>query len=380
MKITGFTVWLVEGTPGPKFLNRDGLGNSHSDIPLGSKPRDAIIRMETDEGFEGGYETRRGDSVIDLIRRRYHEFIGENPLLTEKLWHQMWEIDRVEEIHMRSFCILDILCWDVKSQKAGLPIYQLLGGNDPVVPAYASTVTWPTMDEYEHHIKKARDLGFTAFKLHGWGGVKDDIKLSENLRKWVGPDAVLMFDGSGAWDYVDALEVGKAVQDLGFFWYEEPMREFHLGSYTKLCEKLDIPVLAAETSDGIHWNMATWIEARALDMTRVTTFNKGGFTGSMKIAQLSDSFGMRTQVHGRGLPNAQLCAAIRNNDFYEQWIINDQWIDNLKNLGPIAVVDGKLTVSDEPGLGFTYDWEHLDAVALNKVEITASGVWEKWTS
>ena len=151
--------------------------------------------------------------------------------------------------------MLDILCWDVKSQHAKMPIYQMLGGDDRVVPAYASTVTWPTMEEYERYIKMSRDLGFKAFKLHAWGDVKRDIELSANLRKWVGADADLMFDGSAGWDYVNALEFGKAIQDLGFLWYEEPMREFHLGAYTKLCEKLDIPILAAETSDGVH---GTW--------------------------------------------------------------------------------------------------------------------------
>lgn len=95
-----------------------------------------------------------------LVRRRYHEFIGENPLLTERLWRKIWEIDRVEEIHMRALGMLDVLCWDVKSQHAKMPIYQLLGGDDRVVPAYASTVTWPTMAEYEHYIKKCRDIGF----------------------------------------------------------------------------------------------------------------------------------------------------------------------------------------------------------------------------
>jgi L-alanine-DL-glutamate epimerase-like enolase superfamily enzyme len=63
-------------------------------------------------------------AVIDLVRRRYHEFIGENPLLTERLWRKIWEIDRVEEIHMRALGLLDVLCWDVKSQHARMPIYQ----------------------------------------------------------------------------------------------------------------------------------------------------------------------------------------------------------------------------------------------------------------
>ena len=234
MQITGFTAWLVEADPGPRFIWRNGLPGSHGDIPRGARPRKAVIRMETDAGLAGAVEMNRGDAVIDLVRRRYHEFIGESPLLTERIWNLMWEIDRVEEIHMRSLGMLDILCWDVKSQQARMPIYQMLGGNDRVVPAYASTVTWPTMGEYERYIKMSRDLGFTAFKLHAWGDVKRDIELSTNLRKWVGPDADLMFDGSAGWDYVESLEFGKAIQDHGFLLYEEQKREIYQGANSKL--------------------------------------------------------------------------------------------------------------------------------------------------
>lgn len=370
MRITGFTAWLVDADPGPKFIWRNGLSGPHGDIRPGTRPRKAVIRMETDAGLFGSIEIGRGDSVFDLVQRRYHNFIGENPLLTERMWHLMWEIDRIEEIHMRALGLFDQLCWDVKSQAANMPIYQMLGGNDPKVPAYASTVTWPTLDEYERYIKLSRDVGFTAFKLHAWGDVKRDIELSTKLREWVGPDADLMFDGSAGWDYVDALEVGLALQDLGFLWYEEPMREFYLGAYAKLCEKLTLPVLAAETSDGVHWNMASWIEARALDMTRVSTFYKGGFTGAMKIAHMSESFGMRAQVHGMGLENAQLCAAIANNDYYEQLVINEEQIKGLSKLGPLAITDGYLNVSAEPGIGHRFDWEELDRTARAKVEIT----------
>ena len=286
------------------------------------------------------------------------------------IWHQVWEVDRVEELNIRALGILDVLCWDVKSQKSGMPIYQMLGGHDRKVPAYASTVTWPTLEEYERYIKMCRDVGFKAFKLHAWGDVERDKELSIALREWVGPDADLMFDGSAGWDYVDALEVGRVLQDQGFLWYEEPMREFYLGAYAKLREKLDIPILAAETSDGVHWNMATWIENKALDMTRISTVMKGGFTGSMKVAHTSESFGMRAQVHGGGRENAQLCAAIANNDYYEQLVINEEQIKGLDKLGDLSIVDGILTVSDEPGLGHQFDLDEVDRTALDKIHVT----------
>ncbi|MEP6445496.1 MAG: hypothetical protein ABJ034_11535, partial [Hyphomicrobiales bacterium] len=151
MKITGFTVWIAPADRGPKFIWRNGIPGSHGDIPRGSEPMKAVLRMETDAGVFGAMEVGSGVAIADLVRRRYHEFIGDDPRLTEKLWIKMWEIDRIEEINLRALVLLDILAWDVKSQAAKMPIYQMLGGFDTKVQAYASTVTWPTMDEYERY-------------------------------------------------------------------------------------------------------------------------------------------------------------------------------------------------------------------------------------
>ena len=367
MKISKFTCWVTEGHKGPQVVWRHGLPTAHGGFPKGEAPRMASILMETDCGASGFICVDMGDAVFDVVRRRFAHFIGANPLLTEDMWHRVWEVDRVEEFHIRHLGQLDVLCWDLKSKQSGMPIHQMLGGARATIPAYASTATWADLATYERNIKRCRDIGFTAYKLHAWGDVAEDIELIRALRRWVGPNAPLMFDGSAGWDYVDSLKVGKVLQDEGYLWYEEPMREFHIGSYARLVENLDIPILAAETSDGCHWNAASWIEASALDMTRINTVLKGGFTGSMKIAHLSDGFGMRAQVHGMGLENAQLCGAVRNNDYYEQIIFDEDHITTLDKQGAISIIDGSLHVSKEPGVGYHYDLDELDANALNKV-------------
>ncbi|WP_136661269.1 enolase C-terminal domain-like protein [Nitratireductor sp. XY-223] len=368
-KIAKFTCWVHEAPRQPQIIWRFGLPTAHGGLPEGEGPRLASILMETESGESGFITVEMGDAVYDVVRRRFAHFVGENPMMTEALWTRVWEVDRMEEFHQRQLGLIDMLCWDLKSKVAGLPLHVLLGGAKTSIPAYASTATWKDLATYERNIKTCRDVGFGAYKLHAWGLIKDDIALIRALRRWVGPDAPLMFDGSAGWDYADALVVGKALQDEGYLWYEEPMREFHLGSYAKLADKLDIPILAAETSDGVHWNAASWIEARALDMTRISFHFKGGFTGSMKIAQLSDSFGMRAQVHGMGLENAQLCGAIENNDFYEQIIYDETHIHRLSDQGAISIVDGRLNISSEPGIGHLFEREKLDATAIAKTVV-----------
>ena len=366
MKITDIRCYVTEAPyEGEKFRWRKGLPGSGDGTPHGEPQRSATLRMDTDEGITGIFKTGRGDAVASLVKRRFKPLIGENPLNTEQLWHLIWEIDRLEEMQLHAMSLIDMLAWDIKSKKAGLPLYQLLGGVTDHVPAYASTVTWDTMEEYERHIKECMDVGFTAFKLHAWGDAKEDALLCCNLRRWTGPDAVLMFDASAGWDYTTSLWFGRRLEEQGFYWYEEPMREFELRSYTKLCNDLDIPILACETSDGAHFNAATWIQDGALDMMRTNPDMKAGLTGALKIAHLAECHGMKAQVHGMGAGQAHLCGAIRNNDYYEQLVWSSQQIRGFANSSNfMPIVGGMLAVPTAPGLGFTADWDWLEKTAL----------------
>jgi L-alanine-DL-glutamate epimerase-like enolase superfamily enzyme len=365
MRITDIRCYVIEDEhPQYPFRWRKGLPGSGDGTAGNDTPRSAILRMDTDEGITGCLKVNDGETVASLTRRRFKSLIGEDVLLTERLWTRVWEIDRIEELNVRHLGLIDQLAWDIKARKAALPLYRMLGGNDNRVPAYASTVTWDTMDEYERHIKECIDEGFTAFKLHAWGDAKADATLSRNLRKWTGDDAVLLFDGSAGWDLVTSLWFGHVLEDCGFYWYEEPMREFDLGSYAKLCDDLNIPVLAAETSDGCHWNAATWIKFNALDMMRTSTAFKGGITGALKVAHLAEAHGMKAQVHGMGFGNAQICGAVPNNDYYEQLVISTEQIRNLRRMNELPVIGGVLTVPEQPGMGFEADWAWLEQRAL----------------
>jgi L-alanine-DL-glutamate epimerase-like enolase superfamily enzyme len=365
MRITDIRCYVIaDEHPAVPFRWRKGLPGSGDGTSLDQAPKSAILRMDTDEGIAGCVKIGDGEGVASLTRRRLKPLIGEDPLLTERLWTRIWEIDRIEEMHMGHLGLIDLLAWDIKSRKAGLPLYQLIGGNDPKVPVYASTVTWDTMDEYERHIKECADEGFAAFKLHAWGDEREDARLCRNLRKWTGDDAVLMFDGSAGWDLDTSLRFGRVLEEAGFHWYEEPMREFNLTAYCKLADGLDVPVLAAETSDGVHWNAATWIDMGALDMMRTSSFYKGGITGAMKIAHLAEAHAMKAQVHGMGMANAHICAAIPNNDFYEQLVYSSEHIKSLRGRAELPIDGGYITVPDAPGLGLDYDWAALDAAAL----------------
>src|SRR6185503_3377002 len=146
------------------------------------------------------------------------------------------------------------------------------------------TVTRETTEDYLRLADRCMDRGYKAMKLHVWGDAQEDIRLVRALRRHVGPKIELMLDGSGAYSLEDSIRLGRAMEDEDYLWLEEPMREFNLYAYEKLCSVLDISILAAETTDGCHFNAGEWIRHGACDRVRTSWLFKGGFTGALKVA------------------------------------------------------------------------------------------------
>jgi L-alanine-DL-glutamate epimerase-like enolase superfamily enzyme len=314
MKITAVDVEVTE-RPGPVYRWRDGIPGGD-----GRQVR-AKLTIRTDEGIEGVAYSGRGVIVQDLVNRRLREeLIGQDPLMKEYLWHRVWEVDRIEEFPIYFLGLADIALWDITAKAANLPLYKLIGGFRERIPAYASTATFGSIEEYLDVADQCLEYGFRAIKLHAWGRARDDAKLGQALRAHVGPEIDLMYDGSAGFDFVDALYLGRALEEAGFLWYEEPMREFSIDAYRRLASDLAIPLLSGETSDGVHFNIADFIAFNAADIVRTSTGLRGGVTGALRIAHLAEAHHMRAEVHGGGLPNLHLCCAIPNTTYYESLV------------------------------------------------------------
>ncbi|MEV0408819.1 enolase C-terminal domain-like protein [Actinoallomurus sp. NPDC050550] len=342
MRITDVTLELVDLPAQPPFRWRTGLPGSEGPVTGG------ILRIHTDTGMTGEAHTRRGLIVADLIERRIRQdLLGHDPLWRELLWQRMWELDRIEEFPIYALGLVDIALWDLAGKAAGLPVHRLLGTYRDAIPAYASTVTFSCVEEYLDIADQCLEAGYTAIKLHAWGDPRADAELCHKLRAHVGDAVPLMYDGSAGFDLMDAVYVGRALSEAGYTWYEEPMREFNVTAYRWLAERVTIPLLLAETSDGAHLNVADFIKADAAGCVRTSAQYKGGITGAMRIAHLADSFQLRAEVHGPGIVNAHLCMAIPNTTYYESLVYANPVIRE-----PAVGPDGMLRAPTAPGIGY----------------------------
>ena len=319
MRITDVECFTVFA-PGarPPFDWRAGLHGSPVDGDI------AVLRIRTDEGVDGvAIVPRPGSapvvaSAVDRVLR--DELVGADPLQREWLWHRIWEIDRTEELSIDVLPVVDKALWDLAGRLYNAPTWEVLGGFRREIPAYASTSTFGTTEEYLDVATQSLELGYPAIKLHAWGDARRDAKLCTALREHVGDDIPLMYDGSAGFDLADAVYVGDALSDAGYLWYEEPMREFSITAYKWLAERVRVPLNVGETSDGAHMNTADFIASGCATFVRTSTELRGGFTGAMRTAHLADAFRLRAEPHGPTLYARHLCMAISNCTYYESLV------------------------------------------------------------
>ncbi len=131
-----------------------------------------------------------------------------------------------------------------------------------------------------------------------------------------------MLDSTWSYRYHDAVRVGRAIERLGFLWFEDPLNEEDIYSYVKLRQKLDIPIMATEYPAGDIGTYAVWLTERATDYLRGDIPVKGGLTTMLKTAHLAQAFHMNYEVHHGGnsannMAQLHFACAIPNTTYFE---------------------------------------------------------------
>jgi L-alanine-DL-glutamate epimerase-like enolase superfamily enzyme len=175
-----------------------------------------------------------------------------------------------------------------------------------------------------------------------------------------------MLDSTWSYQYPDALKVGRAIEQLGYHWYEDPLADDDLYSYVKLRQKLDIPILATEYSPGGFTAYGPWITSQATDFLRGDVAVKGGITALIKSAHLAEAFHMNYEVHHGGnslnnVANLHVIMAIKNCEYFEV-ILPDgaQKYGLTKDIDVDAAGSIQISQFNRPGLGAEIDFDLIE--------------------
>ncbi len=269
---------------------------------------------------------------------------------------------------------IDNCCWDILGKAAGLPVYRLLGAYRDKVRAYASSQHLKTVDDFVADLQHAKGQGFTAYKIHPpWleNNAVDyrlDIEVAKAIRKAAGDRYPLLFDRVGAYTREEAVKVGRALDELGYISYEDPLPTTDIDGLVELANKLDIPITIGEFIFS-PYNFGEYIRRGAVEIVRFIVDNIGGITGGMKIGRLAECFGMECQPHnwGSALDHAvhfHCELAMPNNVWFEmtqpQGITDQPWFKDKIRIDS----DGYVPAPVKPGLGYELDRDAMDKMMV----------------
>ncbi len=337
------------------------------------------VTVETRDGTRGEYVTHwvGTPSALGQTLMLAPHLIGRDPDARVEIWEDLKREIRAYD-HMGHGPI-DIALWDLAGKRLGASVSRLLGGYRKRLPTYASTYHGQdveggldTPEAFADYAAACQGQGFAGFKIHGWnnGDVAREVRNVLGVRQAVGDDFPLMLDPACQLrTWMDALRVGRACDEAGYFWYEDPYRDAGVSAegHKRLREKLKTPLLVSEHVRTIE-QKAAFLMAGGCDMIHADPEYDMGITGAMKLAHLCEAFGLDLQFHACGPAHRAVISATRNTHFYEMALVGPGmanavppvyacgYSDQPEDLGK----DGCVPVPDGPGLGVTYDWAHIE--------------------
>lgn len=287
--------------------------------------------------------------------------VGQDSELSERHFKRAIEMTSVTTRRSQTWACMsaiDIALWDLKAQRAGLPLWRLLGGNDPKVMPYASAGLYKagqTADEFADEYATYVRSGYKAVKIKvGGASHSEDVERVTKLKKAMGDGARLMIDAVSAYDVPRAIAFARAVAPLDIYWFEQPLPIEDVEGMVRVHELGGIPLCGIENDYGLP-NFRRLIATNAVHFVQFDPIISGGITYGRKIAALAEAFFKPVTLHHSNsvvsmLANIHLAAAIANADSVELHVFHQPLFDRAP-VGTFSMADGMLTAPERSGLG-----------------------------
>ena len=366
MKITTITVYHVDlPLEHPYWLSGGRLKFECLDATL--------IKLETDAGITGWgegtpwghtYVPAHGPGIRAGIETMAPFVMGLDP-------RKVLDVERAMDLtlpgHLYAKSPIDMACWDIAGQAAGLPIADLMGGGSRTPRPIASSVGAKTVEETRTVMERYRKRGYIAHSVKIGGDVARDIARIRDVESMRKDGEIILYDVNRGWSRQQALRVMQATEDLQVV-FEQPCET--LDDIAAISGKHAAPVSVDESlvtlQDAARIARDGIAEIFGIKLNRVGGLTKAARLRDIALAHGIDMFVMATG--GSVLADCealQLAATIPDHACHAVWACQDMLtVDIAAGRGP-RNQNGHLHLPEAPGLGVHPDEDMLgDPVAV----------------
>ena len=356
-----------------------------------------VVKVLTNEpglyGLGCATFTQRARVVETAIDRYLKPFLlGKDPLQVEDIWQSCFVSSywRNGPVLGNAISGIDMACWDILGKRAGMPVYQLLGGKCRKAVDTYRHASGNTFQDVEKAVRRFMDQGYrhvrvqvavpglatygsrpdrneeptgpTNSRTRVWeprAYVRIVPKLFEYLRKQIGDEVELLHDMHERVPPILAIQMAKDLEPFHLFFLEDPLSPEDVGYFSKMRQQTSTPLAMGELFNNPN-EYVSLISERLIDFIRIHLSQIGGLTPARKVAALCEFFAVRTAWHGPGdvspighAANVHLDLAIANFGIQEARDFTQAEQDVFP--GCPQLKEGYYWANDKPGFGIDLD-------------------------
>ncbi|MGH7037113.1 MAG: mandelate racemase/muconate lactonizing enzyme family protein [Stellaceae bacterium] len=353
-------------------------------LGTGSSKDLLLCRVETAEGFYGW-----GESYVTHGRERVAEEVLA-ALSPHIIGREVFNIRHTGQVVFNDFAIrrgsmellaawsaVEIASWDIIGKRAGLPLYNLLGGaSRERVRVYANG--WSrgrTIEEGVERGLEVKAMGFTAAKFDPFPGPwrthvdrRDEdfaVRYVAAMREALGPDFEILIEAHRRFSPEHAIRIGRRLAELGIEWYEEPCLADNIELLAEVRQRVPIPIVTGEalyTKESFFQCLAR----RAADILNPDICAIGGITALLDIAAMAQPQAVVMSPHNYNSTLVGLAATVHVSAVIPNFKITEYFVNFENVCNEIATAalkrdGGWIELPVAPGLGIDIDVAKLRA-------------------
>jgi mandelate racemase len=337
-------------------------------LPLGTSAAElreaplVLLSLETEEGVVGhsyifAYTAGGAKAVAALVGDVVAVIKGERvaPRALGPILARRFALIGVSGSVRKALSAVDMALWDAMAIAAGLPLAVMLGGEPRSIRAYNSSgLGLLAENEVLRQLEQLLDRGFEGVKLRlGHPHLRDDVAITREVRRRLPDEVALMVDYNQALTLAEARRRGRALEQEGVYWLEEPIRHDDLAGNAALSRELKVPIQIGENFDGPR-AMLDALEVGAGDFMMPDLARIGGVTGWTDAAGMASARGVEVSSHLYPEISAHVLAASAT----AHWLEYVDWADAVL-MEPLEIRSGRAVIATGPGNGMRWDESKL---------------------
>ena len=331
-----------------------------------------LVRVETDSGLVGhgevcplgpAYLPAYAEGVRAGLAVLAPSLIGEDPRELEKLNRRM---DALLKGHPYVKSGIDIACWDILGQAAGVPVATLLGGRYGEDFVLYRAISQEAPEEMARRVAGYREEGYRRFQLKVGGDPDVDVERIRAVRAVLAPGEVLIADANTGWLPHQAARVVRAVRDVDVY-IEQPCATYE--ECLSIRQRTDHPFVLDETIDGLGVLLRAAGD-RAMDVVNLKISKLGGLTRTRQARDLCASLGIAMTIEdswGGDVTTAAIAHLAHSTPTELLFTATDfnSYVTVSIAEGAPQRKKGRMAASNAPGLGVTPRPEFLKKPAVD---------------